>query len=138
MNPTLRRILILSTISAAIIAVGVIKSRDPHERSGESIGHTNDHLSVNENNIVKAGKIKNFGCGIYYFQFTGDEFRSALSAFLATHPNLEVITSDGDVVRQNRWNDDHHQAPADYGVTVGHTVIFRDLTHSLLTEKTVM
>jgi len=66
--------------------------------------------------------IRDYGQGVYYFAFTGDEFRKSVAGFLKLHPNLEVAACDGDVVRRNEYG----LTNSDYGATVGHTVFFRE------------
>ncbi|MCX6717609.1 MAG: type II secretion system protein [Candidatus Taylorbacteria bacterium] len=67
----------------------------------------------------KLAQIQDFGNGVYYFPFVDDEFRKMVSKFLDIHTNLEVVASDGDIIMKS-WGD------SAYGITVGHTVLFRE------------
>lgn len=40
--------------------------------------------------------IQDYGKGVYYFRYTGELFPKALSAFIAAHPELEVLAISGD------------------------------------------
>ena len=74
-------------------------------------------------------KIRPFGNGVYYFPFVEDEFRYTISAFLSVHTNLEVLAVSEDVVRQSvrqSPGDDYRGNYGPYGVTVGHTIFFRE------------
>lgn len=74
-------------------------------------------------------QVRPFGNGVYYFPFVEDEFRYTISAFLSVHTNLEVLAVSEDVVRQSvrqSPGDDYRGNYGPYGVTVGHTIFFRE------------
>lgn len=43
--------------------------------------------------------IKNYGNGVYHFMYTDELFPKALSAFIAAHPELEVLAISGDAAK---------------------------------------
>ena len=68
----------------------------------------------------KLEKVRNYGNGVYYFPFVDDEYREVISVFIGNHSSLEFISSEGDVVSNNRG---YNNA---FGETIGHTVFFRE------------
>ena len=59
--------------------------------------------------------IQDYGNGVYYFMYTGELFPKALSAFIAAHPELEVLAISG-------------KSSSLYGHNSGYFVVFKGKT----------
>lgn len=57
--------------------------------------------------------IRDYGNGIYYFDYTGDSFGRALSAFVVEHSELELVSFSGD-------------GRGTYGIDLGYFVVFKE------------
>lgn len=54
-----------------------------------------------------------YGNGVYYFKCLGTDFTESLSAFIGSHPDLEIVTMVGDGAGNNGYN-------------LGFTVVFKE------------
>ena len=59
--------------------------------------------------------IQDYGNGVYHFMYTGELFPEALSAFIAAHPELEVLAISGN-------------SSSLYGHNSGYFVVFKKKT----------
>ena len=70
----------------------------------------------------KLNLVQNYGHGAFYFPFAEmSEYLSVRAAFMDKNPSLEFVSSEPDVVRQNKFGNNY----GDYGATVGHAVFFK-------------
>ena len=104
---------------AALAIPAFIKAKEQSIKNKAVIQTAEQEKQVIPNKI---GKIRSYGNGVYYFPFVGDEYREVVSAFIGSHTNLEFISAEGDVVA--KYPDDY--ANYNLGVTIGHTVYFRE------------
>lgn len=125
---TLVEILIILAIIGLLLAIAVPSFRKAHEEALKAkttpvltTAEQEEQAAINERLAMERNlaQIKDFGNGVYYFPFVDDEFRKIISTFLSSHTNLEVVASDGDVVKFGGWD-------SGYGATSGHTVFFRE------------
>ena len=93
---------------SCLIALAFVSCSTPTKEVIDENGNVHTVLSTDAD-------ITNYGNGVYYFNYTSRTFAEALSAFVAEHPELELVSFSGN-------------GSSVYGVDQGYFVVFKKRT----------